>query len=439
MKYSFMKITAFVVISLTAFASCVMEPEEADYDEIEQDILDLWMAANVPEATRWSDGYYTQVLDEGDTSQTPIHEYADCWIRYNLDGYDFDGNLIVTRNELLAYQMGTFVDHIRYTPLFQDLYFNSDDYDDIYSSYDDPDVYDYLPECLNLAFKNEVLNLHKGAKLILYVPSDMIDDADYAIEGFTGQYTLGYYSPMKMIVEIVDAVEDPYAVEVAAVEEFMNLNGGFVINYREGFNEDYDDDYEIDSDVLEAYNNAQELIPENWSNSLDTVRNVYLYRRFTFATPLTYVNPYTSDIPESVYNQYSMAEIDAMLKEVIDDNFYEGKLTSKYIGFEGSAEVWYIGRFLDGFIFDTNISDVRDLVTDDGSAFNPGVMEWWASEASNYITAWAYSIPQLRYGQWATIITTSGNAYGEVTLDDNIPAYTPLIFHIYINPDDYEW
>ncbi len=433
MKYSFMKIAAFVVVSLTAFASCVMEPEETDYDEVEQDVLDLWMAANVPEATRWADGYYTEVLDEGDTSQTPIHEYADCWVRYNLTGYNFEGNILVTRNELLAYQLGVFIDHVRYNPLYQDLYFDSDYYDDEYSSYDDPEVYDYLPECLNLAFKNEVLNLHKGAKLMMYVPSDLIDGADYAIDGFAGQYTLGYYNPMKMLVEIVDVVEDPAAVEVATVEEFMNLNGGFVVNYMESDGED------IEVEELEAYNNAQELIPENWSNSLDTVRNVYLYRRFTFDTPLTYVNPYTSDIPESIYNQYSMVEIDSMLKDVIDENYFESTLTSKYISFDGSAEVWYIGRFLDGFIFDTNISDVRDLVTDDGEAFNPGVLEWWASEASNYVTAWAYSIPQLRYGQWATIITTSANAYGEVTMNDNIPAYTPLIFHIYVNPDDYEW
>ena len=29
---------------------------------------------------------------------------------------------------------------------------------------------------------------------------------------------------------------------------------------------------------------------------------------------------------------------------------------------EGTAKIWYIGRFLDGFIFDTNIDEVKKII-----------------------------------------------------------------------------
>ena len=73
--------------------------------------------------------------------------------------------------------------------------------------------------------------------------------------------------------------------------------------------------------------------------------------------------------------------------------------------------IWYVGRFLDGFIFDTNIKEVKELAyneSDAGSALTYSV----SSNKDEYISAWAHCIPKLRYGRWGAIITTSGYAYG---------------------------
>ena len=73
--------------------------------------------------------------------------------------------------------------------------------------------------------------------------------------------------------------------------------------------------------------------------------------------------------------------------------------------------IWYVGRFLDGFIFDTNIEEVRELAfgeNEEGDAISYSV----SSNKDEYISAWAHCIPKLRYGRWGAIVTTSGYAYG---------------------------
>ena len=73
--------------------------------------------------------------------------------------------------------------------------------------------------------------------------------------------------------------------------------------------------------------------------------------------------------------------------------------------------IWYVGRFLDGFIFDTNIQEVKKLAfNEDESA--EAISYSVESNKDDYINAWALGVPKLRYGSWGAIITTSGYAYG---------------------------
>ncbi len=440
MKYSLMVRASVVALLITTLTSCMMEAEDIDYDDVEQEILDDWMVENIAGYERWDyydddDDedyvYYTIKTEDGDTSN-PISAYSDCWIKYNLTGYDLEGNVYVTRDELIAYQLGSFDYGVRYIPIYQDLYFDSD-------FYSGDDTYDYLPKCLNLAFKNEDLNLCKGSKLIMYIPSEIVDGAATGSTGFAGQYAIGEYKPLKAVVEIVDIIADPTADETNLITAFAQnpTNGGLLINYRET-NEDNDED--LDDEYYAAYNEMQELISQSWSNAMDTVPNLYIDRRYTPDTIYEFPSEYTSQIEESIYYKYTMTEIDEMIRDIVndddDDIFYENKLTGDFVEFSGNANVWYIGRFLDGFIFDTNIGGVLDLINNESD--NTSSAEEYTSvsswENSRYILAWYYAIPQLRYGQWATIITTSRNAYGEATGSSSIPANTPLMFHIYIEP-----
>lgn len=447
MKYSLIMRVSWVAIFITALTStsCIMEAEDIDYDDVEQEILDDWMTNNVDGYERWDyydedDDedyvYYTIKTVDGDTSN-PISNYEDCWIKYNLTGYDFEGNVYVTRDETIAYQLGSFSLGVRYIPLYQDLYYDSD-------FYSGADTYDYLPKCLNLAFKNKDLNLCKGSVVTMYIPSEIIDGAATGTTGFVGQYVIGSYQPLKAVVEIVDIIADPTAYETNEVTAFAQLNDGLLINYHET-NVDNDDD--VDDEYYAAYNEVQEQIAQRWSNAMDTVPNLYIDRRYTPSTFYSYNTDYNSEYrskiadTESIYYKYSMAEIDEMIRTIIEDEdddnvFYDSYLTDDFIEFDGSANIWYIGRFLDGFIFDTNIEGVLDLINNESgnvtSAEEYSSVSSW--ENSIYILAWYYAIPQLRYGQWATILTTSRNAYGEATGSSTIPANTPLLFHIYVEP-----
>lgn len=415
------------------FSSCITEPEEVDYEDVEKQILAEWIELYVPEAIRWyvesehndddySSEYYTIVTNTGDSNEKPIHEYADCWVKYNLTGYNLDGYVLVTRNELLAYQQGVFDELVRYVPLYQDLFYDEEKYSDTYS-------YDYLPECIKVAFNNEELNLRKGSKLTMYIPSELIDGAATGSTGYAGQYSLSYYQPLKAEIEIVEVVSDPMSEEISDIETFTSMNGGLLINYREA-----DSDEDIDDDDWEEYNILQELIPENWSNSVDTVANLYLYRRYDPSISLNYIEPYTSQVPDCIYTKYNMKQIDSLIYlAIVEEEIEESEMDGDFVEYGDNANIWYIGRFLDGFIFDTNINEVMELITGEESYLS--VLEYMgvtSSENSSFISAWYHGISQLRYGQWATLITSSTHGYGEVTLSDDIPANTPLIFHIYV-------
>ncbi len=427
MSYKGLKYILLWIVATALCTSCMMDANDVDEEELNQEVLDGWMQNNVDDLADYysaEDGYYAKVTKVG--TGTPIYQYDDCWVKYNLTGYNLSGNICVTRNEVLAYQLSTFDTWVRYNPLYQDLHYDEDDYYDL-------DTFDYLPECLNLAFKDETLALQKGAELTMYIPYDLIDGASTSTSSYVGQFSLLAYQPLLAQVEITDIIADPVQDELTELEKFLALNGGVLVNYRESDGED------IEDEEYEEYNIAQEQISQWWSNALDTVANVYLHRHYTPDISYTYIDEYTSQVPDCIYTDYTMKEIDAMIKTLIEDeddeydqDFQTSILTQDFISFSGTANVWYIGRFLDGFIFDTNIPALKDFINY-SSGDTSTYLEYRASTAySTYIYAWYYAMPHIRYGQWATIITTSEQGYGEVTLQDDIPAYSTMLFHIYV-------
>ncbi len=429
MRYTAIKYMLLAVIATTLCTSCMMDADDVDIEDLAQEVLDGWMESKVVDYAdyyRADDGYYVKVTEVG--SGTPIYQYDDCWVKYNLTGYNLSGDLCVTRDEQLAYQAGTFDTWVRYNSIYQDLHYDDDDYYDL-------DTFDYLPECLNLAFMNETLALQNGAKFSMYIPYELLDDVNIAASYYSGQFGLLSLQPMYAEVEITDVIVDPVQYELTELEHFLNANGGFLVNYRESDGED------IEDEEYEEYNIAQEQISQTWSNALDTVAHVYIDRYYTPGKEYKFREEYKSTIPDynSIYHDYSMAEIDAMIKTLIEDeddeygqDFYTSIHTQDFITFSGTANVWYIARFLDGFIFDTNIPALLDFINYT-SGDETTYMEYRASTAySTYIYAWYYAMPNIRYGQWATIITSSEQGYGEVTLQDDIPAYSTLMFHVYV-------
>jgi hypothetical protein len=113
-----------------------------------------------------------------------------------------------------------------------------------------------------------------------------------------------------------------------------------------------------------------------------------------------------------------LADIDRRINEALLERFGEGitydeVLTADSLNVKSSANIWYIGRFLDGFVFDTNIDEVKEIVFGKVEASGSAISFETASPLSNdYILAWNYAIPTLRRGQWAAILSVSTYGYG---------------------------
>jgi hypothetical protein len=104
---------------------------------------------------------------------------------------------------------------------------------------------------------------------------------------------------------------------------------------------------------------------------------------------------------------------EALIKRFGKGMTYDEVLTTDSLKSKATAKVWYIGRFLDGYIFDTNIDEVAEIVfgkvESKGEALSFNMKD---SKDNKYILAWNYSIPTLRQGQWAAILTVSTYGYG---------------------------
>lgn len=93
---------------------------------------------------------------------------------------------------------------------------------------------------------------------------------------------------------------------------------------------------------------------------------------------------------------------------------------SDSLGVDSTAKIWFVGKFLDGFIFDTNIESVYDEFYGRRQAEDyPAderefeALEYTASsDQDSYIQAFYKAIPALRRGQWSRLVFTSAYGYG---------------------------
>ena len=112
-------------------------------------------------------------------------------------------------------------------------------------------------------------------------------------------------------------------------------------------------------------------------------------------------------------------EIDAALIKRFGEGLNPADADS--LGAVQTAKVWYVTRLLDGFVVDTNITEVQKIVY--GNDYDPlydvssaldFITNKDASKENNYVDAWKYAIPQMKLGAWNAILTTSSSAYGAV-------------------------
>ncbi len=127
--------------------------------------------------------------------------------------------------------------------------------------------------------------------------------------------------------------------------------------------------------------------------------------------------------------------------DTVKPNFYMQIYKSdKYgdpISQDSTVQIYYIAKFLDDFILDTNIDSVSLRAF--GSVDEDGLSALTYTPADNdLIGAFYVAVTRMKYGDWARMVFPSDYGYGEdgnSNGDTEVDPYTPLVYDFYIEPN----
>lgn len=388
--------------------------------EQEQMALDAWMRLHKPHLVgnyQEDGGYYVEVLQWGDDDipaegndygSEPIMLQDTCWMFTDIVGRTLDGDVYLTRTPELAEMNGTFSYNTHYTPylnycgdvnlgLLEGTYLATRN--DLTLS--DEYLAEYWPD------KGDTFRMRRGSKVRLYMTSTIAygEEGSSVQGGYEGQYSLSPNIPTIMDIDVKRTIKNPSDLELDMVATFVN---GFSDWRQVPEKEEYGEDEEV------TY-----------------LKGLYYNLNYNPRTAVSMPHRYQQSHLSGVNNPYrdtkKYADMDAVerkISEIFLERFGEAMPTSdmtdeNLVTKENSANVWYVVRFLDGFIVDTNIDELREYIYNDksaaGKAFSYRAKDddnKSEGESLNAIGAWYYCIPRLHFGQYAAIVTTSGYAYG---------------------------
>ena len=401
-----------------AAVACAKETTEP-YEKFEDLALRAWIAQNRAELLDnyqqfGEAGYYLDLHQAGDLASAPINDTIR-WIRFDFSGRDLAGNIILTRNAQEAQLAGTFTKYTHYVPFYR--YCGESSYSLIEGTWLAMHEKQRLGESYYAANRDR-LGLDKaeyemriGAGVTLYMPSRVVGSGLQGDGGYEGQYALDAGKPLVITMEIRDTVKNPLQREGSEVDAYCERNGG-----RQVYSKDEKDTEAVKWPSSFDDENHPYTIDKRWVSACDSVAQLYVNYRFAPNETFTYPEPYHVGVAPYT-DEGSVASIDAQIAEALQKRFhadepYKGvaALDADSVKLDGTAKIWYIGRFLDGFIFDTNIDEVKEIVY--GEVASEGSALSYTPEDGGLITAFYYAIPNMRYGQWGALITTSTNAYG---------------------------
>lgn len=416
----------FVIVA----TSCVKEPS-ISYNEIEQRSLKAWIEKYHPELNdnyQTDGGYYVEVLDRGVQDSLPITG-EDVWVWFDLTARDLHGNIYETRSATIAEQLATYNDHAHYVPAIR------------FSGKDSHTLMEgtYLATFNKLKIGDEEVEVRYGTKLRLYLPSSVTGSTVTTADGgYEGQFSTDESKPMIVDMTIYGHVTNPVEYEGERVNGFAYGNGGLCTEHKADVEDSETkslyrryitrNDESQNKEDEEANARVMEFYDGRWHQPIDTLEHLLVKYRYTpEENPISYnvMGIDTLKYPgESGYQAgriYSggPSSIDSRINKVLVERFGKGVTTDEEILAADSlkkkseAKVWYIGRFLDGFIFDTNIDEVKEIIYGKVDSKGEALKFETAKPLDNkYILAWNYALPTLRYNQWAVILTVSTYGYG---------------------------
>ena len=107
-----------------------------------------------------------------------------------------------------------------------------------------------------------------------------------------------------------------------------------------------------------------------------------------------------------------------------------------------TVSVWYIGRLMNGQVFDTNIQDTAKFyrIYNSGSSYDAINFKFHKAdsesltEENSYVDGFCKAIAMMNYGETAVVLFNSELGYGDEGSSPSIPEYSPLVFWLYIEP-----
>lgn len=410
-----------IVITAFALTSCIKE-DSLSNKEREQISLDAWIRLHKPELIgnyQENGGYYVEILD-GDTNEgiaadglndfgsEPIMEQDSCWVYVNMTGRSINGTICLTRNGELADMCGTFSHFTHYVPYIN--YAGSVNMGLLEGS--------YLAMRNELILSNDYCTMHnikkpyymrKGSKVRLYLTSSIAyGETGSSIQGgYEGQYTLDGSRPLILDIEVLRTIKNPSERELDMVGDFISHE----IQWTQGTKPESEKEDEKDDLKLKGLYYSLDFQPSTTQPNL-------IHEKYIKPETGRLNNRYTDS------KKYAnMEEVNAKINQILLERFGEGLPKSKQtedtqVTKSGNANIWYILRFLDGFVVDTNIAELRTYIFGETSPvcepfnYTASDDEGKEEDERSAIGAWYYCIPQMHYGAYGQIVTTSGYAYG---------------------------
>ncbi len=436
MKLGYMtRILVPALLCAVAFVSCVKENEPSGA-EMESRSLRAWIKKNRPELLenhQTKGDYYIDIVAWGDESDMgndndyggkPVMEQDSVWMFYNITGYDLDGNVCLNRNEAVARMQGTFELASHYIPylnfsgevnaigLLESSYLLARNEVTLGDKY----VADHSDVC-----KDKVFKLRRGSKVRIYAPSS-ITYASSGVNmdgGFGGQFTLDGNVPMILDIEVLRTIKNPSDLEIDMITAIVGApdnksdgQNGWTLALTTGTTAEEGQSND-DSDDEENGEDKKKLIGLYYNLQFEPGKN---------DAGIRYLQQHISDMsvshPYKDSGKYAdMAALDKQINDILAAKFKD-KVQDKadmsdetLVTKTGTAQAWYVLRFLDGFVVDSNIREINELVFEKSGSTS--VLSYTPDgTGESTINAWLYCFPKLHYGQWAAILTPSGFAYG---------------------------
>ena len=401
-----------------AFTSCIKE-ESISNEEREKISLEAWIKLNKPELLdnyQEEGGYYVEILegdknenlpvsaDGNDYGSEPLMEQDTCWVYCNMTGRDINGAICMTRNGNLAQMCGTFSNFTHYVPFVN------------YCGENNMGLLEgtYLATRHELKIGDTTYKMRRGSHIRLYLPSTIAygESGSQTEGGYEGQYSLDSSRPLILDVEVLSAIKNPSELELTMLQSYIGWENEWkkaVKPESEKTEEDGDDLTLKGLYYNHTYNPATD--------------NAFNYRYMQPHLKGTN-NPY---VDNKVYQEGGMPAVNQKINDILLERFGKGLEASKrneknQVTKNGRANVWYVLRFLDGFVVDSNIAEIREFVFNEQDpvcevfSYSPSDDEGKGESERQAIGAWFYCIPEMHYGAYGQIATTSGYAYGAAGL-----------------------